>query len=296
MLLAMRLLDFLFAIRPLVLVPAWSFFLLGAAAAPDDSSRTWLRLALFTLAMIGVYLVNQIVDLESDRINDKGFFLQRGIFTPRQYAGAAVASLALALGVAAATENAPGLLAVAVGLGLAYSVPPVRLAARAGLDLGANAAGYGLLAPWLGAGAGTSAPGTAFLASTTLAVAAVFMHTTLLDLEGDRRTGKRTIGLVLGPGRSRALAALLAVLAAIAAIASADRDLGVAAGVLAVGSAAAAFRPARVSSRSVCVGGTAVYALAAAAAWPLFAAAVLALALATRIYYARRFGMRYPAL
>jgi chlorophyll synthase len=294
MLLAMHLLDLLFAIRPLVLVPAWSFFLLGAAAAPDGPGLPWLRLALFTLAMIGVHLVNQIVDLESDRINDKGLFLQRGIFTPRQYAAAAVASLGLAVGAAVATGQAPMRLAAAVGLGLAYSVPPVRLAARAGLDLLANAAGYGLLAPWLGAG--DSAPPAAFLASTTLAVAAVFVHTTLLDLEGDRRTAKQTIGVRLGPGRSRVLAVLLAALAAAAAFAGANRVLGLAAALLAVGSAAAALRAAGVSSRSVCVGATALYTLAAAAVWPLYAAVVLGLAVATRSYYARRFKLRYPAL
>jgi 4-hydroxybenzoate polyprenyltransferase len=297
----MRLVDFFFALRPLVLVPAWSFFLLGVGLVRHSDAHApfpALALACFTLVMAGVYLVNQVVDQESDRINGKGFFLQRGIFTPRLYAWVAVAFLAASFAVALWQRASPGWIAMAALLGLAYSLPPVRLAARPGLDLLANAAGYGGIAVVLGnAAAGPAAvPARPWLlASTALAVGAVFVHTTLLDLEGDRRTGKRTLGVVWGAGAMRALAAVLAALALAAAGAARNPLLAIPAGVLLLMTCAAAWRPARVASRSVCVGGTLVYAAAAGLVWPPFLPALAVLVLLTRLYYRHRFGIAYPA-
>jgi 4-hydroxybenzoate polyprenyltransferase len=292
----MRLLDFFFALRPLVLVPAWTFFLLGAAAGTDPFPA--IRAAALTLVLCGGYLVNQIVDFETDRLNDKGFFLQRGIFTRRAYGVAAslfvVSGLTLALGF----RESPLQVLVAAVLVLAYSVPPLRLCARPGADLLANAAGYGVLAPWIGAG---SAPLPAPVAvACALAVGAVFVHTTLLDAEGDRRTGKRTTGVVLGPRAARGLATVLAFGAA-AASGFAVRDaefigLASASFLLAVLCLANAVAAHRVSSRTVCTAASAAFALAACVLWPAFALILVALTVMTRWYYRRRFSLAYPSL
>jgi 4-hydroxybenzoate polyprenyltransferase len=232
----MRALDALFALRPMVLVPAWSFFLLGYGASPPASHFPSWRFLLFTLAMIGVHLANQVADRETDRINDKAYFLQRGIFSTREYVVAAAACLAIGLGLAWVRRESPALLSMAVALGLAYSVPPLRFSARPGLDLVANALGYGVVAPLLGAGGGLT---LAFLACTACAVGAVFTHTTLLDLEGDRRTGKRTVGVALGEGTARCLAAALAAGAAVSAWFGAPWTLRIASVALAVACIAA---------------------------------------------------------
>jgi hypothetical protein len=156
----------------------------------------------------------------------------------------------------------------------------------------ANAAGYGAVAPLLGAG--SVRLGAGFLAATILAVAAVFLHTTLLDLDGDRRTHKHTTGVGLGAPAARRLALLLALGAAACAIRSAPPAIGVATGLLALLAGGATW--GRPSSRSLCVAATAGYALAAASGWPAYGAAVAALALSTRFYYRRRFDLAYPAL
>lgn len=288
----MRVLDFFFALRPLVLVPAWSFFLLGAAAAAALEPFPVARFTALTLVLCGGYLVNQIVDRETDRVNGKGLFLQRGIFSPRTYAAGAAVCTVAGLGLAWAAHAAPWRIAAAAALVLAYSIPPLRLAARAGFDLGANAAGYGVLAPWIGAGPGS--PPDAFLTASALAVGAVFVHTTLLDTGGDRATGKRTIGVVLPAPWARALAAALALPAPF--LFGMRSWPAAAAGLItALWCAAAAVAPARCSSRRVCMIASAAFALAAAAAWPPFAAGLAVLALATRVYYRRRFGIGYPA-
>jgi chlorophyll synthase len=296
----MRVLDFLFALRPLVLVPAWSFFVLGwgllggAAAFPTD------RFLFLSLVLAGVYLVNQVVDFESDRMNRKGYFLQQGIFSQRLYVGVAGVMVGAGLAGAVVRDAFPAPVVASAVIGLAYSLPPIRLSARPGFDLLANAAGYGVIAVLLGAGreALASAALRSWVAVPTasfLAVAAVFLHTTVMDLDGDRRTGKRTSGVLLGRERSVRLAAACAVAATAAAVTSAIPVLIVACGATAALAIAAILRP-RFPSRVVCVGSTILFVLAASLFAPLFLVAIVALALATRVYYRRRFALAYPAL
>lgn len=286
----MRLVDFFFALRPLVLVPAWSFFVLGAAAAQALQPFPGSRFVALSLVLCGGYLVNQIVDFESDRRNGKGLFLQRGLFTRRTYATAAVLAVAAGLLLAWRTRQTPLGIALAAALVLAYSVPPLRLSARAGWDLAANAVGYGGLAPWIGAGGGPLRP--EFWIATSLAVGAVFVHTTLLDTAGDRATGKHTLGVALSPRAARGLALLLSLPAPVL-LRGAGWPAAAAAGLTALLCAAAT--RGRCPSRTVCVGATAAFAAAAALAWWPFGPALLLLVLATRVYYRRRFGLAYPA-
>ncbi|MFQ5600332.1 MAG: UbiA family prenyltransferase [Candidatus Krumholzibacteriia bacterium] len=296
----MWLVDFFFALRPLVLVPAWSFFILGHGAARAGAGGVPFpgeRFAVLSVLLCAVYLVNQVVDFESDRLNGKGLFLQRGVFTRRLYLGVAAGALAVGIGWAFARGESPLLLTAAAALGLAYSVPPVRLAARPGLDFLANATGYGALAFVLGAGEhALEGPGASRVIACMLAVGTVFLHTTLLDLQGDRRTSKRTSGVALGPQRTRAAAAFFGVGAAAAAALSQSGVLLAACAVVALLSVAAALRPENVHNRTVCVGSTALFALAASTYVPPFIACIALLAVLTRIYYRLRFTLGYPAL
>ncbi|UCE02551.1 MAG: UbiA family prenyltransferase [Candidatus Latescibacterota bacterium] len=296
----MRLLDFLFALRPLVLVPAWSFFILGWGLLGDAVAFPPDRFLFLSLVLAGVYLVNQVVDFESDRINRKGFFLQQGIFTRRLYVAAAGVLLGAGIAGAVVRDAFPALVVASAFIGLAYSLPPLRLSARPGFDLLANAAGYGLIAVLLGAGREALASAAlrswvAVPAASFLAVAAVFLHTTVMDLDGDRRTGKRTSGVLLGRERCVRLAAACGVAATAAALTSATPVLIVACAATAALAILAVVRPS-FPSRAVCVGSTILFVLAAALFAPLFLVAIAALALATRLYYRRRFALAYPAL
>jgi 4-hydroxybenzoate polyprenyltransferase len=285
----MRLLDFFFALRPLVLVPAWSFFVLGHALT--ETTFPFLRFFLFTLCMCGVHLANQVADFETDRLNAKGLFLQRGVFSRRLYTIAAAAMLALALGVAAGTGAGIGTLALVCGLGLAYSLPPLRLSGRPILDLSANALGYGALALWFGTGS-ADVP-VEYTVAGVCAVGAVFVHTTLLDVDGDARTGKVTTGVALGNRRAGVLAALLGTASLMCAVLAEEPMWIAACAFVAIAAWWATLRPL-FGSRIVVVGGTAVFALAAGVEQPVFLAAVLLLVVQTRTYYRRRFGLAYP--
>ena len=288
--------DFFFALRPLVLVPAWSFLLLGHGLGAGDGFPAQ-RFLLLSAVLAGVHLVNQVVDAESDRINAKGFFLQRGIFRARTYVLVASLLLGVALGTAWALDVTPLGLTAAAALGLTYSLPPLRWSARPGWDLAANAVGYGGLATWIGAAEIAASPlWAARLGACMLAVAAVFLHTTLLDLEGDRRTGKRSSGVALGVQRTRRVAMLSALAgAAAAAAARAPFLLGASLGVAGLATASS-LAPRRCTSRTVSTGGTALFALAAGLQQPVFLLLLAFLVIATRTYYRRRFRLAYPSL
>lgn len=286
----MRLLDAFFALRPLVLVPAWSFFLLGC-----DAAFPALRFGLLSAVLAGAYLVNQVTDFESDRLNGKGLFLQRGIFTRHAYLWWGVGLAIGALGVALLRQERFVWLGTAAALGFAYSVPPLRLVSRPGFDLAANALGYGGVALVLGAPS-LPAVGALRFAACTLAVACVFLHTTLLDLEGDRRTHKRTSGVALGPAAARAGAAAAGAAAVACAVAAKSPGIAAASSATALLAAIALLRPEVVSSRTVVVGATAAFAVAAGVRFPAFLIALFLLVVATRLYYRHRFALRYPAL
>lgn len=123
------------------------------------------------------------------------------------------------LGLAVATRLPPGFLSaygICVVLSILYSVPPIRLKARAGMDWVINMAGFGLLTPYAGwalTGRPVSGPGGMVLGSFALLFGALYPLTQLYQLEEDRRRGDRTLASVLGMSRSLAVALAMSALA-----------------------------------------------------------------------------------
>lgn len=315
--------DYLLLLRPMILVPVWTFFLLGAAHGGEQTgirasaSGLWAGLASFTALMGAVYIVNQIADRSSDRANAKLFLLSHGIVSAR--AAWTQATLLAAAAVAIAVFLLPPvfLLIVLAGLllGLAYSLEPLRLKRRPVLDVLANAIGNGALntlAGWTAAGAPLH--GLGLLSPYPPAVAAVHLATTLADAGGDAACGLRTSGVVLGRRRGMLVAAvLMAGSAAVAAgagntpalisalvslpfFAAALRRGGRAGGADGMGAADAAGAGAARAALLPARAATVVYSLAAAFYYPLYLPWLAAVIVATRLYYSRRFGMRYPSL
>jgi chlorophyll synthase len=109
--------------------------------------------------------------------------------------------------------------AACVVMSVLYSVPPVRLKARAGWDLLINSLGFGLLTPLAGWGlTGLALPrwmlcvaiGFGFL------FGALYPPTQIYQTGEDRARGDRTLVIVLGEGPSLALAVALALAAHLA--------------------------------------------------------------------------------
>jgi len=299
----LRILDYFFVTRPLLLLPAWSFYPLGAAEAAGPGGHSpWqvpspsAFLSLSSLLVCG-YLVNQIFDRESDRRNRKVFFLSEGIVGVRSAVALALAFFLLgSLFFHRSPAPLRPYLAVAAALALVYSLPPFRLCSRPLLDMAANAVGYGGIAFLLGYRSRLQG-GEPWLLSLpyVLLVASVFLLTTLLDYEGDRDTGKHSTAVALGTAPTLLLARLLAVGALVAALA---RENYFAAAVVAVALPFPFYARQREARRlSLAVqASTMVVILAAGSRWPwylLLAGALVALA---RSYYHRRFRLVYPGV
>ncbi|MFQ5607462.1 MAG: hypothetical protein ACE5GA_05905, partial [Candidatus Zixiibacteriota bacterium] len=127
----MRALDFLFLTRPILLLPVWTVYLLYydyyLPGSPLESA-VLLDLAALSLIMAAAYIINQIYDIESDRLNNKlGFFNPPVELTIRQgwLAFALLNCSALAYATFARMELLLPLGVIALA-GILYSAPPVR--------------------------------------------------------------------------------------------------------------------------------------------------------------------------
>jgi 4-hydroxybenzoate polyprenyltransferase len=315
----LRAADFVFVLRPMIMIPAWSLYVLGVhAPAPGRAASTALVHPGFwcmTAVLASAYVINQIFDVESDRLNGKGLHLTRGLFRPRTMvliAFAAFAAASLLYPRAAPVQTGP--LISTLLLSFTYSLPPLRLCARPWLDLAANALGYGGVAFVLGASAVSRETLDAWLAAMPwmFLVGATFLHTTALDVAGDAASGKRTTSVAIGVTGSSRLAALLAAGALASAIFLFLRGkplslVVVMTAALVVFVAAAVFieraerREAavrmleRTTASSFAVQATTAM-VAVAAAWkdPWLLALLVPIVVGARYYYRERFELRYP--
>jgi 4-hydroxybenzoate polyprenyltransferase len=299
--------DYLFLLRPMILIPVWTFFLLGAhhanatTGAPLDARSILAGLASITAAFGAVYIINQITDRETDLRNRKLFLIPHSIISIKAASmeAALLAGGALVIGYFALSAVYACVLALIMALGAAYSLEPVRLKRRGILDVCANALGNGILntlAGWIALGAPLT--GLHLLIPYPLAVASVHLTTTLADIEGDAGAGMRTSGVVLGRERGRIVSVGLMILALVAAVAVGNR----AALWAALLSLPLFLIPMKRSVPGELYAGvllpakaaTLLFSFTAGFLFPSYIPFLAAVILCTRIYYRRRFGMSYP--
>jgi len=317
-----RPLDYLFLLRPMILIPVWSFYLLGAHHAEAAAGRgidpvTFIAgLASFTALLGAVYIMNQIADRAADLERDKLFLIPRGIISLKaawiETGLLAAGSFAIAAAFLPAAFDL--VLAASLALGAAYSLEPIRLKRRPVVDVLANAVGNGILntmAGWIGAAGGAAAGWTAGLAGGDaraflvllpypIAVASVHLVTTLGDREADEHMGFKTSGVALGRRGGLVLATALMACAAGAAYLVDNRPALIASLV----SLPFFLVPGRLPERRD--GGsdillpakvaTLAFAIAAGFLFPLYIPILAAVVLLTRLYYRRRFSIEYPSL
>jgi len=101
---------------------------LAAVALVSNSLHNvvWPVLSIL-FASIGVYMANDVFDLELDKMNSPERPLPRGLIGIRTVEIATVLSVVAAVAVALLSLRSLLFVALFVGLGLAYSVPPIRL-------------------------------------------------------------------------------------------------------------------------------------------------------------------------
>ncbi|NYE73912.1 prenyltransferase [Microlunatus parietis] len=156
------------------------------------------------LIWLAVLAINDAHDQGTDRRNPRkaGAPLVTGVLDRRQAIAIGIVSGAVAV---LASIPLGGLFTLGVGLtvllGWAYSTPPLRLKARPGVDVALNAFAVAVLGPlggWVAlTGTITGFPWPMALIGS-LAVAALYLPTTLVDRQADRAAGARTTAVALG--------------------------------------------------------------------------------------------------
>lgn len=302
----MKALDFVFAARPLLLVPFWSIYLVALNFHHELAGKSfgWINaLSLLCLTLLGAaacYL-NQVYDADSDRINNKGLFIDRGILTKSHLTAGFIILSIIGLGLSVFVSNFFFLIcAQLLVFAYIYSAPPLRLKDRPVAGLIANAYCIGFLIafsvfPKININnAGLLGWDNPFYFA--MAVGGVYLLTTIPDRSGDAATGKQTVAVVAGRTTTILLAALWLLVAAVAGwqseylllCAIAVMSLSVTLGTLAFRSDKAILIAAKFP----------ILLLTLLAGWyyPAYLIFIVVLVLATRIYYARRFNIRYPSI
>ncbi|MBN1129381.1 MAG: UbiA family prenyltransferase [Chitinispirillaceae bacterium] len=318
-----KFLDCFFLLRIALLVPVWTIFLLGFitgnhsagiggqfAGAAALSGMSWFALFGFSLIVASIYVVNQIVDIESDRINRKLFLLPHGFISVRTAWILAVFCAAAGLGIAVFVLGSMPItfiFIISLLLGMLYNLPPFQLKNSALGGISANAIGHGLLtflAGWFSAHASQpfSMPvlyaGLLSGIAPTLANAAVYLATTIPDAVGDRTTGKKTFCVAFGDKKTAVTSALFCAGTLGSSFLMANHFW-----VMAVPSAISLFifvlfAASTTRNRSFQAFKWPVFLLSAFVALfvPEYAALILITLVGSKAYYKWRFNIDYPTL
>jgi chlorophyll synthase len=171
------------------LVPGWSFGLAMFVMGP--------------LAWGAALCINDVHDLAGDRRNPRKSqapLVRGAVSSAAARVAAHVFACSALIGAAVVGWWLAAATAAFLVLGWAYSVPPVRLKTRPGADVVTNAlavGGLALVAGWLVERPLPSFP-WAFLPQGLLVAAALYIPTTLVDLEADARSEYPTVATRFG--------------------------------------------------------------------------------------------------
>lgn len=301
---ASKLFDLIFFGRPLLIIPVWTVYLHFMTSSHPalnfvliPSVALIMQLVALTLVFKGVYVFNQLFDIESDRINDKLHFLPRGIISVKTawiyYSILTLAGLVVALTVSKETFFITAAITV---LGVLYSVPGIRLKDRAVSGLLANSIAYGLLVPMTLIPDRLIHPEGLSTIPYFLAIATGYVLTTIPDREGDAVSGKRTIAVIIGIKGSLILALLLGIATLVSSYLTANQEMQIVAVVttLLIIGLLIHYRPGLMLF--ACKFPILLLTLLACIHAPFYFPVLLLTIVLTRVYYKYRFEISYPRL
>jgi 4-hydroxybenzoate polyprenyltransferase len=262
-------------------------------------------LVIYTCVMGGVYILNQIMDIETDRINKKLFLLSEGhIPVPMAYCEMIIIwIIALILSIQFGSLFV-ALILLSLVLGIFYSVPPIKLKGKPLLDTLSNGVGYGIInfsIGWLLVRPFEWSMIYRFLPYVFF-ICAVFINTTIVDIEGDMKAREHTTAIVLGEQLSFTISTICVVCAILVAYILKDLVCLLPALVslpFFVYAAFYRFIKNRVNRRltitSFRVPGL-LLTVITVFLYPIYIFVLIAVFLGMRIYYKHRFGITYPTL
>ena len=210
----MKYLDYIFVLRPTLFFPVWTVFLAGYHANllfdPQnnfpgsgliETNNPIVDAVLLTFLMGAVFIFNQVADIQSDKENQKLFFLANGIIKKNAAVLEGVLLTILSISAAFLLNYKMGLifLTVLIFTGIIYNFTPFVWKDKPILGIVVNFCGG-----WSVAACGWIAGGTSswkfiiYAIPYAIGLVAVYLLTTLPDIDGDEATGKITFGVKYG--------------------------------------------------------------------------------------------------
>ncbi len=318
-----KVLDRIFVLRIFMHFPFSGILMLGYFYSVQNSTEgglkdvlfrantfNWkilLSYLLFYLLMGATYIINQIADKKSDQVNRKNYFVSDGHISVKFAYSEAVFLYALVLSVSfylSFNEVFTGGMAYfyvivsSVAFGLMYSVKPFRFNAKPGLDMAANAFGYGFLN--LAAGYLVNSQMSYSLIKISVPIVLIglagFGSTTIADIEGDREDGKISIGVFLGEKNTYLVSILLYAAALVISIIMKNIPCIFASAVALPAHIIGMIKRSKKSALVTMRISNAGLVLFSFVIFPVLVAAFIVVFLVTKIYYRKRFGIDYPSL
>ena len=235
-------LDYFFVLRPTLFYPVWTVFLAGffvqskyGMAATNSASNhqfldtngiafIWVGLFL-TMLMGAVFILNQIMDRKTDNKNHKLFLIAHGHLTPKAafIESAVLIVIAVIFAFIFSIKMGVLFLGILILTGWLYSFEPFKFKDRPLLGLVANGLGAFLIffGGWIIRGVLTQ-ESVIYSIPYVCSVAAVYLLTTLPDVEGDVSTQKLTFGVKFGVKKTVYFALIFEVVALVLSYRSND--------------------------------------------------------------------------
>jgi 1,4-dihydroxy-2-naphthoate octaprenyltransferase len=196
---------------PTLAIPVGPFYIGWVLAAerlvPNQLDFFIALVSIIPFLGLGTVLWNDAFDRDVDALSERkgGYSSSTDRLSPgglRLYGGA---SLLVSISISMLVNlEFVAVICLLVLMAVMYSVPPVQLSRRPGLDIVANSFGIGVLCTvggWVVASPGDLPPAV-WLLTSALGTGTFFLLPTLMDFDSDKEGGKRTIAVVLGWDRA----------------------------------------------------------------------------------------------
>jgi len=302
----LRIFDYIFLVRPILMYPVWIYLLAGIwggeRSATEDINFSYQSVILIfvacTLVMGSAYIVNQIQDLDTDRINKKFFLITKDVISVKAawIEAGILGSTGIVIGFLVNISTGLGLIILLMVAGYFYNFPPLKFKNKPfGGMLINGIGGYIIYALGWSVVYDTfilPVQGIAYI----FAVMALYIHTTLPDHKGDKETDKITFSVRFGLHTSLIVALIFEIITLFLALYFRDWLIGIPAFMslplfirsyfkkdISVSLQATKFSIA-VLSVMVCI-----YNI-----W--YAVLVIFVFVITKLYYYKRFNFNYPRL
>ena len=209
-----RFFDYFFVMRPTLFFPIWTVFLAGYNANIIFDTKKYNQvseivsgsnpifvLILISLLMGAVYIYNQLVDIESDAKNNKIFFIADGIVSVKIAKVEALILTIFSIGFALLLNKNLGLMFIFlfILIGIIYNFKPFNWKDKPFLSIVAHFVGGWMLAAcgWITAGTNNWLF-VIYAIPYALGFVAVYLLTTIPDIDGDREYQKITFSVKYG--------------------------------------------------------------------------------------------------